>query len=182
MFLPNSSWSISVDLKVVILRFLHVWFGVFWAGTAIFLAAFLIPAIGDVGPDGGKVMAALERRRLLQVIPFTAIVTVLSGLALMFRVSNGFDPAWSRSRLGMTLSLGALLAITALLIGLTVMRPTANRVSALTASLATPSAGADRQATMATLGQLRARLASSARAVAALLAVAVLCMAIARYM
>jgi uncharacterized membrane protein len=38
-------------------RFLHVFAGALWLGMAIFSAFFLMPAIKEVGPDGGKVMA-----------------------------------------------------------------------------------------------------------------------------
>ncbi len=46
----------------LLVRFLHVLAGAIWVGMATFSAFFLMPAMKEVGPDGAKVMAALERR------------------------------------------------------------------------------------------------------------------------
>jgi hypothetical protein len=54
-----------MSLLVITLRLLHIVLGAFWVGTLIFFALFLIPSVRDAGPDGAKVMAALQRRRFL---------------------------------------------------------------------------------------------------------------------
>ena len=43
----------------IILRFVHIGAGATWVGMMTFATFFLAPALGDVGPEGGKVMAAL---------------------------------------------------------------------------------------------------------------------------
>ncbi len=63
-----------MDWLMVVLRLVHVVGGVLWVGMMAFTVVFLAPAIADVGPDGGKVMAALQRRRVMTVMPIIALL------------------------------------------------------------------------------------------------------------
>src|SRR5881396_828220 len=40
---------------------------------------FLMPALAEVGPDSGKFMAALMRRRVPVILPIVALTTLVSG-------------------------------------------------------------------------------------------------------
>ena len=51
-----------MELLLLVLRLVHVVGGILWVGFAVFVPFYLAPAIAEVGPDGGKVMAALQRR------------------------------------------------------------------------------------------------------------------------
>ncbi|HEX9892290.1 MAG TPA: hypothetical protein VGA78_00135 [Gemmatimonadales bacterium] len=170
-----------MDPLVLTLRLLHVGFGVFWAGAVMFSTFFLMPAVADAGPDGGKVMAALQRRRILEVLPLVALITIGSGFWLYFRMANG-DPAWARSRVGMALGVGGLAAVLALIAGLTVMRPANLKAMALAASVMKMSEGPDRAAQMVVLQGLRRRGVLAARVIALLLMVTTALMAVARYL
>ena len=171
-----------MNLLILILRLLHIVLGVFWAGTLIFLAAFLVPSVKDVGPDGAKVMAALQRRRFLDVMPIVAALTILSGLWLYWRMSGGFNPAWVTSPIGLALGIGGLLALVAFGIGVGIMRPAALRAGALAELVAQSPEGMDRSAQLSTVQRLRRRSATAGRLVAALLTVATALMAVARYL
>ncbi len=171
-----------MNLLVLILRLLHIVLGVFWAGTLIFLAVFLVPSVQDVGPDGAKVMAALQRRRFLDVMPIVAALTILSGLWLYWRMSGGFNPAWVTSPVGLALGIGGLLALVAFGIGVGIMRPAALRAGALAELVSQSPEGLDRSAQLSTVQRLRRRSAIAGRLVAALLAVATALMAVARYL
>src|SRR5574341_275399 len=92
-----------MDALMVTMRLLHVVLGVFWAGALFFHAWFLIPSVRDAGPDGAKALQALQQRGFMNVLPIAALLTILSGVYLMWRVSAGFQPAWSRSPTGMSL-------------------------------------------------------------------------------
>jgi uncharacterized membrane protein len=153
------------------MRVLHIVLGVFWAGTLIFTAIFLVPAIRDAGPEGAKVMAGLMRRRFLTVLPVVAALTILSGLWLYWFDSNGFQAPFMRSRMGMTLALGALAALIAFVLGVGIVRPAMLKAAALSQD---PTQLAAAQA-------LRVRAAGFGRVVALLLGVAAAAMAIARY-
>jgi hypothetical protein len=155
--------------------------GVFWAGVMVFNALFLGPAIRDAGPDGAKVMAGLMRRRMLDVVPAAAVLTIVSGLWLYWRVSGGLAPAWIHSPVGMAYNLGGLAAIVGFAIGITVLRPSVLRAAAL-GQAAAQAAPAERDMQLAQVQALRQRAAAAGSWVAALLTVAVLTMAAGRYL
>ena len=159
-----------MDIVVVLMRAIHVLCGVFWAGALIFNALFLGPALRDAGPDGAAVGAGLMRRRFLDVMPAVALLTIVSGLWLYWRVSAGFDAAYMGSPTGITLGIGAVAALTAFGIGVGMMRPAMLRAAAL----AQEGKGPEAQA-------LRMRAGTLGKAVALLLTVAVVAMGIARY-
>lgn len=151
---------------MLLARLLHIVVGVFWAGAIFFNALLLAPAIQDAGPDGGKVMGALARRGMLTVMPALGIVTILSGFWLYWIVSAGFNPDYMGSRPGMAYGFGMVTSLVALGIGLLVMRP-----SILKIATAEPA-----QALV-----LRRRAAAAGRWVAVFVALAVITMAIGRY-
>jgi hypothetical protein len=171
-----------MDVLAVGLRLVHVVLGVFWAGTLIFFATFLIPAIRDTGPQGGKVMAALQERGLMNVIPATAILTVLSGMWLYWRLSDGFTNAWMTTPYGIAMGSGGVLAIVGLAIGVGVMRPAALRVNALGRAMAANPDDPGNAAKGAEAQQLRQRIASAGKIVAILLALATAAMAVGRHL
>jgi hypothetical protein len=169
-----------VDLLLLTMRLLHVVLGAFWAGTLIFNALFLVPAIRDAGPEGAKVAAGLLRRRFLDIMPIAAALTILSGLWLYWRMSGGFQSAYVRSPTGLTLAFGGLAALSAFAIGVGVMRPATLQAASL-AQAAAQVPSPEHDARLAAAQRLRLRAASSGRVVALLLALALGAMALARY-
>jgi hypothetical protein len=167
---------------IVVLRLVHILAGVFWAGTMLFFVTFLEPSIREIGPDGGRVMQALMRRRYFTIMPVIAGLTVLSGIGLLERVSGTFQSAWMGSPQGIALSVGGIVSLVAFAIGVFLMRPAALRVGSLMQQASQTSQGPDREAIQAHIQRLRGRARTSARAVASLLAVAVVTMAVARYL
>jgi len=156
---------------LLVMRVLHIAMGVFWAGTMMFNAAFLMPAFRDAGPDGAKVAAALARRRFLDIMPWIAALTIVSGIWLYWFDSVGFRPPFMRSRMGISLGVGALAAVIAFILGVAVMRPAMNKAMRL---------GQD-PAQQAAAQALRVRAGIMGRVIAALLGIAVAGMAVARY-
>lgn len=171
-----------MDVTLVVLRLLHVVCGVYWAGTIMFFATLLEPTIREAGPSGGQIMQGLMRRHFLNIIPIMAVLTVLSGIDLMRRVSAGFEAAWFSSSVGMTFSIGGLAAIVGLAIGVGIMRPAAVRMMKLGKEVAANPDGQPNDSQMAESARLRRRSQLALRAVASLLTVAVVSMAVARYM
>ena len=171
-----------MDPVLIGLRLLHVLLGVFWAGTIFFFASFMFPALNDLGPDGGKVMGALQKRRYADVMPVIALVTILSGLLLYYRVSSGFDPAYMKSTHGMGFGIGGASAIVALAIGMIFIRPAADRAGHIMQSLPTTPAGPEKDKLMAEMQGLRQRMASASKIVSLLLFLTVILMGISRYL
>ena len=171
-----------MSLGFVLIRLLHILLGAFWAGTLISNALFLAPAIGEAGPDGAKVMAGILRRRFLDVMPIVALLTILTGVWLYWRISGGFDPGWSRSPIGMAYGVGGILAIVAFGTGVGVLRPAMLRIPKLAGEAAQAKDPAAREALTAQIAGLRRRSTTAGRIVALLLALATGFMAVARYL
>jgi hypothetical protein len=165
----------------LLLRVVHIVCGVYWAGSLMFAATFLQPSVADVGPDGAKVMQAIVKRRFLDIMPIVAFLTILSGLDLYRRVS-GFNAEWMTSRPGLSLTIGAVAAIVAFIIGVSVIRPTVKRMGSLAHAAQQLPEGSERDAQLAQIQPLRRRSAMAGRWVATLLTVAVIGMAAAKYL
>jgi len=155
----------------ILLRLVHIVSGGVWVGMFVFTTAFLMPALADVGPDAGKVMAALAKRRIMTVMPLLAILTIGSGIWLMIRFGAAGGSAAMQSPMGRLLGVGALASIIAFLIGITIVRPTMTRMAAL---------GPD-PAKRDEIARLRRRAATVNQIVALLLLIALAAMAVARY-
>ncbi len=171
-----------MDLLVVTLRLVHVVFGALWVGMAVYTAIFLMPAVQDAGPDGGKVMAALQRRGIMTVLPVLALATLVTGLWLYWRVSAGFQSAYLTSGPGAAFGLGGLASILAYAVGMLTMRPTMMRVTGLSQRLGAAATEADRARLVTEIQRLRGRASLTGRLVAWLLVFSVSAMAVARYL
>jgi hypothetical protein len=170
-----------VNLLVVTLRLVHVVLGVLWVGAVVFTAVYLTPAVREAGPDGAKVMGALQRRGVLTVLPILAIATLLSGIWLYWRDSAGFEVWFITSPGGFAYGVGGVVSIVAYAIGIAVMRPAMLRATTL-AQAGSGNSPAEQEQRAAEIQRLRARGAAAGRWVAALLVVAVAAMAVARYL
>jgi hypothetical protein len=169
-----------MDILFVTARVLHVGLGVFWAGAMIFMAAFVVPSVRDAGPDGAKVAAGLMRRRVTDVMPVAAVLTILSGLYLYWRVSGGFGAAYMGSPVGMSYGIGAVAAFVALAFGLGVIRPSMLKAAAISRQAA-EAPEEDRARLLGEAQAARARAAATGQVVAWLLVIAVVTMAVGRY-
>ena len=71
-----------MNYEMVALRIVHILAGVFWAGSAIFLALILQPRLRTLGPEiQGKVMAALIPVMGPALIS-SAVITIAAGITL----------------------------------------------------------------------------------------------------
>ncbi len=169
-----------MDILQIVLRLFHVIGGIFWVGVILFNAFFLGPAVREAGPDGGKLMAILVKRKLTVVMPIIGLLTIVSGVWLFYRASVGFSPEYMRSRHGMVYSLGGASAILALIIGGAVLAPALDKMGRLGAQMAQASEG-DRARLGAEMGALRGRLGVAGNLIASFAIVTAICMAIGRY-
>jgi hypothetical protein len=170
-----------VDLYMVVLRILHILAGVFWVGAGLTTILFLQPTAREVGPAAGPFMAHLAgKKKLVDRVLLAAMVTIAAGLLMYWRVTDGLDGEILTSAYGVSLTIGALAAIAAFVLGMTVVRPTIlenlaiGREVAASGGQPTPEQGARLQA----LGQ---RSKQVGNVIVPLLVVAVAGMASARY-
>jgi len=159
---------------MLILRFTHVVSGALWVGMMAFQTFFLMPALGEVGPDGGKIMGALMRRRIPIVMSVIALLTIISGIWLFQRLSGGNGEALMATPMGKGFALGGAAALLAFLYGVIVLRPAMMRSMKLAAA-GDPSLRTE-------IERLRARGATGSKIVAGLLFLALAAMSVARYL
>ena len=160
---------------------MHVGFGVFWAGGAIYLAFFIGPAVRALGTDGTKFMQQLARTNKFPIIILlSALVSVVAGALLIWKVSEGLQTLWLSTRNGMVLSSGAALAIIAFIIGFSVSRPASMRMAKIGKAIAA-AGGPPTPAQMEELKMLGRRLGTAGRVIAILLIFAIIGMSVFRY-
>src|SRR5690606_6564649 len=165
----------------VVLRLIHVIAGVVWVGAAFVLAAYVIPSVRAAGPAGGAVMRQITQARKLPVLmTWVTWLTVLSGVALYWRLSNGFAPAFFRSGMGTVFGIGGLLGIAGMVLGIAVSSPTAKKLGALGAAIA-QGGGAPTPEQLAQNAKLQGRMLAAGRAGANILLASTAAMALARY-
>jgi len=167
--------------ELFVLRLVHILGGIFWVGSGLFTAFFLMPALGRVGPAAaGPLMGALQQRRLFTVLPVVALLTILSGVRLFQIASAGFAPEYISSRTGQTFLWSGIAAVGAFLLSVLIARPAALRAGRLGAAIATIPEE-QRSARGAEVENLRRRSAIASIFATALLIGAAAGMAVARY-
>lgn len=171
-----------MDTVMLILRLLHVGGGVVWAGAAFLLVLVVEPAVAASGPDGGKVMQRMAGAGGIGLYMFiSSMVTMLAGVLLYWRISNGFAAGWVTSGTGIVFGLGGLAALISSILGVTVSNSASARMGQIGKEMQ-GAGGPPRPELLAEMGVLQQRLQMSSRLSALLLGFAVLTMATARYL
>jgi uncharacterized membrane protein len=164
----------------IVLRLIHILGGIFWVGTMILLAAFLLPTARAIGPEGGKFMQYVMRQRRLQLYLGTAmLLTVLSGIVMYARMAAATHGAWAGSRPGVAYGVGAVAAILAAAIGGSIGSSAGRKMLAVGQAIGTGRPSPEQQAELA---RLQGRMAVGARFAASLLVIAAGAMAVGRYL
>jgi uncharacterized membrane protein len=166
--------------ELLVLRLIHILGGIFWVGSGLFTSLFLFPVLSQSGPAASQILAGLQRRRFMTILPINAIITMLAGVRLMQITSGGFSRAYFASPMGKTYALAAIAAILSFLVGVIIGRPGALRMTRLTQMAA--SGEQDREKLAAEMRAVQRRVAIAATVAMVLLLLSAAGMAIARYL
>lgn len=166
---------------VIVLRLLHILGGVFWVGAAWMIPGFLYPTANAAGPEGTKFLQRLFQSRLPALISAGAGLNILAGLLLYWRDSGHLRVDWITTRAGLAFTTGGVASIVAFVIGFAVTKPAADRMGALGKEIQAAGKPPTPEQ-VAELQGLGKRTADAATWVAVLLAIALVAMAIARYL
>jgi|SRR4029079_9212578 len=167
---------LNTKLVLIALRLIHIITGVLWVGGAAVLSAYVLPAARDE-TNTAYLRRLIWTRNLPRYLNITLGLAILSGLMMYGNLVVVTQGAWARSRMGMTLGLGGLLAIVAALIANFVAAPAIHRALESTNNASTTNSTADRTEADRALN----RYAAAMRLVVALLVVTAALMAIGRY-
>jgi hypothetical protein len=116
--------------------------------------------------------------RIQRVIIHSALLTIITGFLIYGRYIMITDGAWARTVPAMGYGVGAIAAVIAFLIGILINAPAAKRIQHIGASHG-GSLTAEQQSEMV---RLRNRMSASSRFAIPLLIIAVISMAISRYL
>lgn len=180
----HRTWGrdLPLDWYQIILRVVHILVGVFWVGSAIFVFLLLQPSAKELGPIGQQFMGHLvEKRKLPVVILTSALVTILAGILLYWRDSNGFDVDWITSATGLAFTVGGVAAILAFVFGLILVKPAMEQMGSIGQAIAM-AGEPPTEAQISEMQRLGARVTLIGQINLLLLIVAVVAMAVARYL
>ena len=113
-------------------------------------------------------------------VMIAAIITIGSGVLLIWKLSEGFEPAWFHTPYARVLTIGSGLAFIAFIVDLAVNRPAAMRINKISDAIASSGGNATNEQLNAMIS-LRKKIFTATNFIAVLLALAVVAMAICRY-
>ncbi len=166
---------------MITLRFLHVMLGAYWLGAVLVFAFFLLPSARAVGPAAAPMMDQMGRvRKLPIVMMLAAILTILTGLGMMYINSSGFTGPWMQSSTGRVFSLGGGFGILAAIVGMSVTSPAGKAVAKISGQIAAQGGPPTAEQTAA-LKKLQEKFGLGNTITTVLVFLAASCMAVARY-
>lgn len=169
-----------MNYLMIAMRIIHIFSGVFWAGTSFFMISFVTPSVIATGAEGQKFMQQLAfRTRFTTAMMAVALLTVLSGLVMYWEIFE-FKSAALSTGYGLMLTLGAIAGFIGLLTGYFMQNRTTGKMKALSAAIGaaggppTPEQQAEMQALSSTVTR-------GGQITSVMLALAILGMSIAQY-
>ncbi len=171
---------LSNHFVIIVLRIAHIASGVMWVGSAALYLFFLAPAARSAGSAGQKFMQHFGPR-ISPMMGVATTLTVLSGTLLYSRFfAIGIDWIWTTGT-GIGFTIGAIAALTSYVMGLTIFGPVQGKIGVLGAAMA-EAGGTPKPERVTEMERLQAYLMKTYRIDFVLLVVAVVAMAVARYL
>ncbi len=112
----------AYQILIWLLRIVHIVGGVFWVGGSLVMTFFVVPAVGVMGESGQKFIGHLMNNlKLSSRMAAASGLTVLAG-AILFGLDARAGAAWARSHFAIGLSIGAAFAVIGFVLGILVSR------------------------------------------------------------
>ena len=167
-----------MNLEMVIFRVLHIIFGVFWTGTAMFMAIILEPRLRALGPTVQRPVMGALAPIMTPVMLASGTITIAAGVYLSLRLRWGHLDQFLDTGWGWAILIGLIASIGAFASGFGIAHHGQRMVrlgAAIQGRPPTPEEAQQLQRTAAMLTRL-------GRTTAILTVVAVVTMAAARYL
>lgn len=160
-----------------LLRIIHIGAGVFWVGGTLIMTFFVGPTIGATGESGQKFVAHLMNNlKFSNRMAAAAGSTILAGL-ILFGLDARAGAAWLSSNFATGLGIGALFALIGFVFGILV-----GRTARAMAQLGAQMQGKPSPEQLARMQAIQRQQATYSNIAAITLILAVIFMAIARYL
>jgi len=167
-----------MNYLVIALRIIHIVAGITWVGGTLIMTFFIGPTIGATAEAGQKFVGHLMNNlKFSNRMSAAAGLTILAGFILYWIDSNGFTSAWMSSGAGRGFGIGAGFALIGFVFGLLIGRTT-NAMAQLGAQFR----GKPSTEQMSQMQSIRKQQATYSNISATALILAVIFMAIARYL
>ena len=166
---------------ILFLRIVHIVAGVCWVGGAIIHTVFIQPSVKATAPESGRFMQYfMGQRRFSLFMNVSSGLTVLAGALLFWRASGGFQWPWIASGPGLVFTVGSVVGVAVYFLGLFMIKPRVDRLGALGQAIGA-AGGPPSPAQAAELHKIDKEMSLIGRVDFAMLAIALLTMATARY-
>ncbi len=162
------------------LNLVHIVAGVVWAGSALLLTFFIMPAVSAAGQPGATVIQKLtQETRFPLFMALGGALTVLSGLTMYWLASDHLSATWMSSNHGIAITVGAVAGILAAIAGGAMAGRASKRLGALMAEC--QAAGKPPTAEQQTeIERLKAKMRQGSMAGSLFILIALMGMALAR--
>jgi uncharacterized membrane protein len=168
-----------MDVLLVVLRLVHIFAGIFWAGATLMLVRFISPSVAATGETGQKFMQYLaQRTRLTPALAAAAGLSLLSGLIMYSYLNYDQDPFGSGRAVSITL--GSIFGILGFIIGFSYQNRATRRMKAISTEIAASGAPPTPEQMME-MQELAKRVNDGGRYTAVVLVLAIVGMSIAEY-
>ena len=167
-----------MNILLLVLRLVHIIGSVFWVGGALAMNFFVSSTIRATG-DAGRQFAGhlMGKTRFSQFMSLSGMLSIIAGFILYGIDSNWFTSAWQSSGPGIGFGIGALFAVVGMVTG--IMNGNNNRTMG---QLSAQIQGKPTPEQAAKLGSIQKRQAWVVPANTYSLLLALIFMAIARYL
>lgn len=160
-----------------LLRIIHIVAGVFWVGGTLIMTFFVGPAIGATGESGQKFVGHLMNNlKFSNRMAAAAGSTILAGL-ILFGLDARAGATWLSSNFATGLGIGAVFALIGFVTGIMV-----GRTTRAMAQLGAQMQGKPSPDQLARMQAIQKQQATYSNLTAIMLVLAVIFMAIARYL
>lgn len=166
-----------MEYEMVLMRILHIGFGVLWAGAALSVIIILGRRLRELGPDYQRPVMRVVARVIGPMLGISGIVTILVGLAMALRIAGSNHSLFTSTGWGWAIMIGFVVSVAAFISGL-MLSNTAGRAAALKGS---NEEGASTSADAGQLEAMSGRTAMLGHVTAALVFIGVFSMAVARF-
>jgi len=165
---------------ILVLRVLHIGGGILWVGSATFYLLLLIPTARSTQSAGQKFLQALGPK-FGAMMGIVTTVTVLSGALLYSRFAVGGLGFILNTGMGLAFTVGAVAALSSYVMGVAYFGRMHAKIEKLGAEMESAQ-GAPNPSQVQEMNRLQSSLMNAYRFDFVLLVIAMLAMAVARYL
>ncbi len=167
-----------MDSVMAGLRISHIFFGVFWAGTYLFVTLILLPRLRALGPAFERPVARALLSVTTPVMIVSSLTVVGTGAAMVLRVWGWHMDAILATDWGKAMLAALVAAVGAIVVGFVFIAPSGIRMDKLSRSIEgrDPTPQEDRE-----LGRLFSRVVAVDRINFVLILIALVAMPVSRF-